>query len=123
MKKEFRKQEYHKFLLRDPIKPGNLAAQIRINEKLEQTVKCTRFHIRDAMAADTSGLPDPMDRGQAALGTARKMSYIADDQGWVWVGLSFSLIEPLMRTDLTSAERAVDTFRLASTLLHETAVR
>lgn len=123
MKKEFRKNTYQKFLLRDPIKPGNWAAQNRIDEKLKQIVKSTRFVIRDGIAADTSGLPDPQDRGQVVLGSARRFEYIEDHQGWVWVGISFSLIEPLMRTDLTSAERAVDTFRLAATLLHETAVR
>jgi hypothetical protein len=43
--------------------------------------------------------------------------------GRVRLQISYELVEPLLRSDLTSAERAVDTFRLACTLLHESAVR
>lgn len=36
--------------------------------------------------------------------------------------ISFELLEALMRTDLTPAERAIENYRLANTMIHETAV-
>jgi hypothetical protein len=37
--------------------------------------------------------------------------------------VAMETVEPLLRKDLNPAERAVDTFRLASIIAHETAVR
>jgi len=120
MPKEYRDRKYSKFSRRDPSKPGSADAQKVIDYRLNRMVRSTRFFIRDVSVHDVSGLPQ--SRG-GSWGVTRRLEYLEEDQGPVQVSLAISLIESLLRTDLTSAERAVDTFRLAATLLHETAVR
>jgi hypothetical protein len=81
-------------------------------------VKRTRFYIKDGWARDMSGYPDLEG---FCYGTARRLEYLVT--GPVQVSIATVLIEPLLRSDLTDAERATDTFRLMATILHETAVR
>ena len=38
------------------------------------------------------------------------------------VNIAFEMVDTLLRTDLTSAERMVEVFKLATTLLHESTV-
>ncbi|KAF8864260.1 hypothetical protein BDZ45DRAFT_721996 [Acephala macrosclerotiorum] len=56
-------------------------------------------------------------RGSVTFGTTRRQTYHDHDTR---VYIAFELLEPLMASNLNSAERALEIFRAANTVLHET---
>jgi len=116
--KEFRHNPYSKFRLRDPVKLATSEVQEFIRGKLDRVARKTRFYIKDGWAKDMNGYPDLKG---FCYGTTRRLEYLVTAP--IQVSIASMLVEPLLRNDLTDAERATDTFRLMATILHETAVR
>ncbi|KAL2074475.1 hypothetical protein VTL71DRAFT_8253 [Oculimacula yallundae] len=120
----YKNSTYLNFKLRDPVVAGSPEEQAHIQTFFRSICKHVDLSFGSGRAvhggmAKARLIPPEMFRdGKHAYGTTGSISRYFDT---VRVSLAFELAEPLLRDDLTSAERAVDLFRFAATLVHETA--
>ena len=108
-------KDFKLFKLRDPWVVQEQAQREKVKTYIISLAKNLRLNLTSGRTWPQNGLPCNI----TALGKTRNNPFWFDQTR---VDISIEMVEPLLRTDLTSAERAVDTFRLASTILHETTV-
>lgn len=94
-------------------------ARHTIQQKFEEAAKRIKFHLTSGWC-NTIGLPGTGKDG--AFTHAMTMPLECDPSKEIVIDVGYEMLESLLRTDLTPAERALDTFHIACTLLHELAV-
>lgn len=97
---------------------GIPSTESQLQQQLQDIANHLTFTLTSGSTDELSGLP---------LGEADMFHWGVTTQdmiGEVHISISFEMLEPLMRDglDLTLAEMRLDYFRVAVTLLHETAV-
>jgi hypothetical protein len=108
-------KEFERFRLRNPPVVSDEAQRERVQTYISSLARNIRFILISGRTWPQTGLPAP----EILLGKTRGNTIIFEHTK---VYVAIETVEPLLRTDLTPAERAVDTFRLASIILHETVV-
>lgn len=78
------------------------------------------YHLISGWTNASTGLPNNPRRGSWKHATTKEP--LSPMSNRIEVYISYELLEPLLRSDLTAAERKIDTFRFMVTLLHECCV-
>lgn len=113
----YRRRQYRRFRLRHPRLAQQDTERAKVQNRLLSIAKILKLGLMSGHNMPLNGLPDD---NTIFLG---KTMYNPSVYDKVRMFVAIELVEPLLRTDLNPAERATDTFRLASLLVHETAVR
>jgi hypothetical protein len=93
------------------------AAKARKQQQMTDAANMITLAFRSGRNSIYGGLPDTTQTGFMHGTTVLRTTDHAE------IFIAFELLEPLMSMNLTPAERAVETLRIATVILHETAVR
>jgi hypothetical protein len=111
----FKGHEYKRFKLRQPWVTAQATERQKVQDRFLSASRKLEIRIMSGYNSLETGLPC----GGFFVGRTNPNIEWFDQTKFT---IALELIEPLLRSDLNPAERAVDTFRLAVMIIHETAV-
>jgi hypothetical protein len=112
----FVNKEFKRFKLRPPWVVQHAEQRKEVQDKLHSIAKNLELGLLSGHNRLQNSLPNN-------VGFLGKTQYNINYFDKTKIIVAMEMVEPLLRKDLNPAERAVDTFRLASIIAHETAVR
>jgi len=116
---EFDMNNYVRFRTRTGVETQE--GRDRLRQEFTDLSKVVILSFRSGRATPESGLPNPKNPLNYYLGTTHS-PYIYQTPATL-VRLNFELLEPLMSMKLNPTERALEIFRIAAVLMHESAVK
>jgi hypothetical protein len=107
---------YQRFIARPPSVVQHQKERDKVQDKLLSVAKNVEWSLMSGHNQPLNGLPSDM----VYLGITRPQPMWYEKTSII---IAIEMVESLIRTDLTKAERAIETFRLASVISHEIAVQ
>jgi hypothetical protein len=115
---EDRSCTYEKFRVRPPTICQQDQERRRAQDKLRALASNVDFFLVSGLNDPRNGLPSDPRGFMCGL----TMHNDERKTGHTIVNIALEMVETLLRTDLTSAERMIGVFKLATTILHESIV-
>lgn len=113
---EFASQQYQRFRARRLSVVQSQEERNKVQDKLLSVAKNVEWSFMSGYNQPLNGLPNSM----VYLGVTQPQPMWYEKTSII---IAIEMVESLIRMDLTTAERAIETFRLASVMCHEIAVQ